>query len=113
MANLSDILTTAQNIPTAINALATTYLKVQGNQNAADISTTTLVSSSPGRVATVVVSTAGSAVGHIYDQSATTPTARVLFVIPMTVGINVVNMPASYGILVVPGSGQVVTVSYS
>lgn len=113
MANLSDILTTAKNIAQGLSTVASTYLNVQGVQNAADISTATMVKGSAGRLATVVVTTAGSASGKIYDQSIATGTTRILFVIPMTVGVYIVNMPANYGIVVAPGTGQVVTVSFS
>lgn len=113
MASLSDILTTAQNIPRAINALATTYLNVQGQKNTATITAATVVSSTSGRVCQCVITVAGSAVGSIYDTTdATTPT-RKIFTIPMTVGSFVVNMPTAYGIVVVPGTGQTVTVSWS
>lgn len=113
MSSLSDILTAVKNIPSAINALAQTYISVQGSQNFADISSATVVKATAGRVATVVVTTAGSATGKIYDQNIVTGTTRILYVIPMTVGVFFVNMPTAYGIVVAPGTGQVVTVSYS
>lgn len=113
MTNLTDMLTAVQNIPTAINKLATTYLNVQGLQTLADISAATIVKNSSGRVATITVTTVGTSTGKVYDQSALTPLVRAIFVIPEAVGIYVVNMPTSYGILVVPGTGQSVAVSYS
>lgn len=113
MASLSDLLTAAQNIVQAINGVAQTYLAVQGIKNVPDISSAMLAKSSAGRVATVVVTTAGSATGLIYDSTSTTAPTFKVFVIPMTVGVYVVNMPVGYGIVVAPGAGQVVTVSYS
>lgn len=113
MASLDDILTAAKNLVTAANNISQTYTDVQGAQNLANISTTTLVKSSPGRLATVVVSTAGSATGNVYDASTTASATKILYVIPNTIGVYFVNMPANYGIVVSPGTGQVVTVSYS
>jgi len=113
MASLSDLLTAAKNIVTAINNVAQTYSSVQGVQNSSNISTTTLVKGSAGRLATVVVTTAGSATGTVYDSANASSVSRKLYIIPNTVGVYVVNMPANYGIVVVPGTGQVVTVSYS
>lgn len=113
MAGLSDILTTAQNIVTAINGLAQTYLNVQGAKNSPNISAATLVKSGPGRIAQVSVTTAGSAVGAIYDANASAATTNKLYDIPMTVGVFVVNFPTSYGLVVAPGTGQVVSISYS
>lgn len=113
MASLSDILTSAQNVVQAINGLAQTYLTVQGGINKADISVATLLKSESGRVATVVVTTAGSAPGAVYDGKLATVTTNKLFDIPNTTGIYVVNMPANYGIVVAPGTGQIVAVGYS
>jgi hypothetical protein len=113
MASLDDILTAAKNNVSATNNLAQSFLNVNGLVNSAGITAATLVKSSPGRVATVVVIVAGSGAGHIYDAISASATTNPLFVIPMTVGVTVLNMPATFGIVVAPGSGQTVTVSYS
>lgn len=113
MAMLSDVVTVGQNIVTAINALAKTYLSVQGAKNAADISTASLVSTGAGRLATVSVTTAGSGAGAIYDAAAPSATTNKLYTIPDVVGVYLVNLPTSYGIVIAPGSGQVVTIGYS
>jgi len=113
MSSLSDILTAAKNIVTAINGAAQTYLSVNGAQDSVNISSSTLIKSGAGRVAVVSVTTAGSAVGSIYDTNSSTSTTGKIYVIPNTVGITVVNMPVSFGIVVAPGSSQVVSISYS
>ena len=113
MASLDDILTAAKNLVTAVNTVSKGYSDVQGAQNLANISTATVVKGSAGRIATVVVTTAGSTTGKVYDSTLTSSASRILYVIPNTVGIYVVNMPANAGIVVSPGTGQVVTVSYS
>lgn len=111
-ASLSDLLTVGKNIVTAINGAMQNYLNVQGVQNKANISTATLVQTGPGRVASVVVTTAGSA-GAIYDTNSTASTANLIYVIPNVVGVVFLNMPVNNGIVVAPGASQVVTVSYS
>lgn len=111
--SLSDILTTLKNLVTGVNGLIQTYLNVQGVQNAAGLTTDTVVKAAAGRIAVVSVIVAGSASGFVYDSVNTAITTRPLYVIPMTVGVYVVNLPASFGIFVSPGTGQTVTVSYS
>lgn len=112
-ASLSDILTVAKNLAQAVNALAQTYLNVQGAQNFAGLTAATVVKSSAGRIANISVIVAGSATGAVYDSAATGIITKPLFVIPTTAGVYVVNLPASFGITIAPGSGQTVSGSFS
>lgn len=109
----SQLITVAQSIAQNLNTISATMTNSLGITNQADISAAVLVKSSPGRVVMVSVTTAGSTVGHIYDDSVATSTKRALYAIPNTVGIVWVNMPANYGIVVMPGTGQVVAVSFT
>jgi hypothetical protein len=113
MASLSDLLTTAKNIASAINGVAQTYVFVQGSRVSQNITAGIVVSSQPGRLATVSVTTAGTTTGTIYDSSSGSITTRPIYTIPNTVGVVFVNLPLAYGIVVVPGTDQAVTVSYS
>jgi len=113
MASLSDLLTTAKNIASAINGVAQTYVAVQGARVQQNITATAVVNNAAGRLAVVTVTTAGSATGVIYDSDNTGITTRPIYIIPNTVGVVFVNLPVVYGIVVVPGTGQAVTVSYS
>jgi hypothetical protein len=113
MASLSDLLTTAKNIASAINGVAQAYVAVQGAKVLQNITAGIVVSRNPGRIATVSVTTAGTTIGTIYDSSNGSITTRPIYIIPNTVGVVFVNLPLSYGIVVVPGTGQAVTVSYS
>ena len=113
MASLSDLLTTAKNIASAINGVAQSYVAVQGAKIFQNITATTVVSNTAGRLAVVTVTTAGSSVGTIYDAAATGITTRPIYTIPNTVGVVFVNLPVAYGVVVIPGTGQAVTVSYS
>jgi len=113
MASLDDILTVAKNIVTAVNGAAQNYLNVQGAQNAVSISATSLIKNSAGRLAQVSITVAGSAVGTIYDSTSTTSPTNPIYTIPNTIGVFFVNLPVSYGIVVKPGTGQTLTISYS
>ena len=110
MSSLSDILTATKNIVTAINGLGQTYLQVVGSKSSGQISAATVVMVGQGRLARVVVTTAG-AVGSIYDASVSSATTPKIFVIPNVVGVTEVNIPVDNGIVVTPGAGQVVTIS--
>jgi hypothetical protein len=111
--SLSDILTATKNIVTALNNAAQTYLNVNGVSAQVNITATTLVKTGQGRLATVSIVTGGSANGTIYDSNSTTSQTNPIFTIPNTPGVIFLNCPIANGILVVPASGQVVTVTYS
>jgi hypothetical protein len=123
MSSISDILTAAKNIVTAINGLGQTYLQVSGSRVSAQISSARVVLVGQGRLARVVVTTSGSSAGAIYDASVSTATSPKIYTIDNTGGggsgsfpglrVIEVNIPVENGIVVVPGTGQVVTVSYS
>jgi hypothetical protein len=113
MASLSDLLTAAKNVVTAINQLGQTYLQVQGSTFYSGITAATVVKTGQGRVARVSVVVAGSAVGAIYDASASSSTTGKIWVIPNTVGVTEINLPVNNGIVVAPGTGQTVAISYS
>lgn len=111
--SLSDLLTALKNAVQGISSLAQTYLNVQGAQNFAGLTAATVVKSSAGRIANISVIVAGSAAGAVYDSAATVTTTKPLYVIPTTVGVYVVNLPASFGITIAPGTGQTVSGSFS
>lgn len=113
MTSMSDILTAAKNVVTAINQLGQTYLSVEGSSLMSSISTATVVKTGQGRIARVAVVTAGSTVGSIYDATDAAATTDKLWTIPNTTGITEINLPVNNGIVVVPGTGQTVAVSYS
>jgi hypothetical protein len=112
-ASLSDILSAIKNLVTAVNALAQNYLNVEGLTNSGPLAAPTVVKASAGRVARVSVTTAGSTVGMIYDGASLSATLKPMYPIPDAVGVTEFIWPMAFGILVVPGTGQTVSVSYS
>ena len=99
MASLSDILTAAKNVVTSVNQLGLTYLKVQGAVRSTTMTTTTLVTSGQGRLASVSVVVAGSSACVIYDGTDTASTANALAAITNVIGVT----------LIVPVSAEVET----
>lgn len=114
-ASPSDIMTTLKNIVLALNEASNIYRQVQGISTAEKISAPTVIKSSPGRVASVSVTTAGSTAGTMYDAVSLTDTTSPFYIIPAAIGTTpyIVNLPTDSGIVVVPGTGQVLTVSFS
>jgi len=111
--SLSDLLTAAKNIVTAINGLTTTLLQLNGTRNFTGLTAATVVSTSPGRLVQVSVIVAGSGTGTVYDATTTTDTSRPIYKIPQTVGVVDANIPVSFGIVVAPGTGQTVSGGFS
>lgn len=85
-----------------------------GNATALDLSAATVVKAAPGVVVTVNVVVAGSAAGAVYDGTSTTgnSASNQVAAIPATIGSYAVHTPCATGIVVAPGTGQTVAVSY-
>ena len=92
-----------------------TALIGQGNAVSFNITSPTVIKTGVGRVARVSVIVAGSTNGTINDVATTggAAAANQLYTIVDTVGNYVVDMPVSTGLVVVPGTGMTVAVSYS
>jgi hypothetical protein len=112
-ASLSDILTAVKNVAVNIANLGQTMLAINGQQTAPALAAAALVKQGAGRVAFVNVTIAGAAPGSVIDANSVGATSPVLYVIPNVVGSTFVNLPYSFGLVVIPGTGQTVTVSYS
>jgi hypothetical protein len=112
-ASLSDLLTAVQHVASNIAQAAQTYLAVQGQQSKSGIAAITPLKVGPGRVAYVNVTVAGTAAGSLIDSNSAAAVAPVLAPIPNAVGSTFVNMPFNLGLVVIPGTGQTVSVSFS
>lgn len=120
MTSISDILTASKNLVTAVNGLGQTYLKVNGVVRSVSATgvTPVLISSGQGRLASIsVTASSGNNTGMIYDLSSTDPAgiviANSLCFIDHLKGVTYVNLPYNNGLVVVPGTGMTVVVSYS
>ena len=85
-----------------------------GSFTALNISVATVVKPGPGVVMTIAVVTAGSTAGAVYDATSTTgnTVANQVGVLPAVAGTYAIEFPCINGIVVAPGTGQVVAVSY-
>ena len=79
-----------------------------------NISTTTLLKSASGVLYRISVTTAGTTTGAIYDTNATGSIAasNLVAVIPEAVDVYEFIWPCQTGIVVVPGTSQVISVAY-
>lgn len=75
----------------------------------------TVVKAAAGRIVKVNVMVAGSGTGSVNNCATTgaVAAANAVFVIPTTVGTYDVDFPCSTGIVVTPGTGQTIAVSYA
>jgi hypothetical protein len=72
-----------------------------------------LIKATPGRICKVIVNTAASAAGCIYDSNvAGIAAGTLIFAIPQTVGIYDVDFPCETAISLVVGTAGVVSLSY-
>ena len=93
----------------------------QGKSSALNITAATVVATVPkdfalgqGRLARVQVLVAGSAGGAAYDATSVTgnTAANQIGAWPNTIGTYTIDMPFLAGLVIAPGSGQTVAVSY-
>lgn len=115
VASLTDILTAAKNIVVALNTASQINSNALGTTTKAAISAATTISGQPGRLVKIIVTTAGSVTGTANDAISVSnaSASNVVFTIPNTTGVYEINIPVMYGLVVTPGTGQVVTVTYS
>lgn len=87
----------------------------RGSNAKLDISAQTLVVAGVGRVARVSVTTAGSTAGTINDSKTTGGVAatNVIAAIPMAVGVYEIDFPFYGGLVITPGTSQVISVTYT
>lgn len=116
MATLDDVVTVQKNGVIAINNLNQTLKTYnEGQTTSTTVTDATVICTGAGRVISVIVVTAGSGSGYLYNLSSTSsPTlTNALMSIPNTTGVYPVNAKFNTGLTVVPGSGQYVNVTYS
>ena len=115
MASLDDILTTQKNAVVALNNVFQALNTLNPTTTSSTVTSSTLVIAGRGRLISFSVVVAGSASGLIYNAG--TPTggaaANALVATPNTAGVYNVNMIFTNGLVVAPGTGQSINVTYS
>lgn len=91
----------------------TTYI-ARGTDAALNITSATVIKSIAGRSVRLSVLVGGSAAGGVYDTTTTAgaSSSNQVFVIPTTVGTYDIDFPHLNGIVVTPGTGQTVALTY-
>jgi hypothetical protein len=86
-----------------------------GTHSFLNLTTTTLVKTTPGRICTVNVLIVGSSVGTVFDHASTSglTTANLVAVIPKEVGTYVIDFPCAVGIAVTPPPDGTISVSFN
>lgn len=113
-ASLSDLLTAQKNGVVAINGVAQATLRGLGTQTSLTVTAATVVFIGPGYLVNFAVVVAGSAAGTIYDANNTSPSAHdALCAVPTTVGVVKTGQVFTSGLVIVPGTGQSINVTYS
>jgi len=115
MASLDDILTTQKNGVVGINGLTQAFLRYIGTNTSASLSAATVVAVGAGRLVNVSIVDGGSTEGYIYNASSTSGLAnsQKLAVMGTTDGVVTLNLVFTSGLVVVPGTGQLVNVTFS
>lgn len=114
IATLDDILTTQKNGVVAINNISQTTSYLEGKITSNTINSSTLLIIGSGRLVRVSVMVAG-AVGTAYNSSSISGAnaANSLYVIPAAVGIHDIGVNFTSGLVISPGAGQSLNVTYS
>ena len=86
-----------------------------GSRSVLNISAATVIKLTPGTLFTINVNTAGSAAGTAYDATTVggNTAANLIADIPNVVGSISLKWPCANGILIVPGTGQVLSVAFA
>ena len=115
MASTDDLLTVYKSYVSAVAAFNTTIPKYFGQLTLLTVTSPTVIATGMGRVVNVSVTVAGSAAGAIYNWSSATGYTSMyqLFVVPNALGITNVGLFFTNGILLVPGTGQSLNITYS
>lgn len=115
MASLDDILTTQKNGVVALGNIAQINKRVAGTNTSSALTASTQVNVGPARLVSLSVIVAGSAAGGVYNSATTggAGTGNQICAIPNTVGVFQIGAELTAGIVVTPGSGQTVAVTYT
>lgn len=115
MATLDDILTTQKNGVIAINNLNQTNSYLNGKITSATVSALTLIYPGAGRLVNFSIVVAGSANGTINNAqtTGTISASNALVATPNVIGVYACGIHFSNGLVIDPGTGQSVNVTYS
>ena len=114
-ASLDDILTVQKNGVVAVNTLGQATLRSLGTATSTTVTAAALVVTGKGYLVSFTVVVAGSASGLIsnYTSATSVPATSALAATPATVGVYHCGQVFSDGLVITPGTGQSINVTYS
>lgn len=114
MASLDDLLTAQKNGVVAINGVAQANLRSEGNATSNTVTSDTLVLAGSGYLCRYAVVVAGSASGLIHNANSITnaSASNALCATISTVGVYDVGLVFTNGLVIKPGTGQSINVTY-
>lgn len=117
MANLDDILTTQKNGVIAINNINQISYYLGGRVTSQTVNSDTVIAISSGRIVSYSITEKGSTAGKIYNSAtvANASTSNQLLSTTATqeVGVYTAGLVFTNGLVVSPGTGQYINVTYS
>jgi len=115
MASLDDVITVQKNAVIGVNGLNQTIRRAQGSNTSLTVTAQTLVVTGKGYLVAFSVTVAGSANGTINNAQTTALAAagNALCATPTTVGVYACGLVFTDGLVISPGTGQSVNVTYS
>ncbi len=86
-----------------------------GQSTTLNITTQTVIKASAGSIFAIIVNTAGSTAGTLNDAATTGAVAasNLIYTAPNTIGRTALEFPFKNGLVVTPGTGQVLAVSFT
>lgn len=113
-ASLDDVLTTQKNGVVALNNIQRALVSEIPVYTTSVATSSTFVVAGKGRLLRFSVTIAGSAVGFVHNSA--TPTgalsSNALVACPNTIGVYEANVVFDAGLLIAPGDGQSVNITY-
>lgn len=115
MATLDDVLTTQKNGVVGLNNINQTYAYLGGTITSSTVTSQTLTVTGSGRLVSISVIVAGTTNGTVNNAQSTggVTAANALCAIPNTIGVYQCGCAFTAGLVVTPGTGQSVNVTYS
>lgn len=115
MASLDDLLTTQKNGVVGVNGLNQTMRRAQGTNTSATVTAQTAVVSGKGFLVNFSVVVAGTTTGTINNAStvALAGAANALCATPTTTGVYPCGLVFNNGLVITPGTGQSVNITYT
>lgn len=115
MATLDDVVTVQKNGVIGVNNINKLIVYTLGQVTSHTVTTTTLIVTGAGHVVNISVVVPGTTNGFIYDANTTgsATATNCLAAVPTTIGVFQCSQKFDDGIVIVPGSGQSINVTYS